>query len=77
MWDPYVNSILGHVADVGSKIVFDKFHIAKHPGDAVDRVRRRETKTLRASGDDRLAGTRTTDCDGVARTGANFHSEKQ
>jgi hypothetical protein len=27
-------------------------------GEAVDRVRRRENKTLRAAGDDRLTGTR-------------------
>ncbi len=58
MWDPYVNSVREHVPDAGSKIVFDKFHIAQHRVDAVDRVRRRENKTLRAAGDDRLKGTR-------------------
>jgi transposase len=36
---------------------FRKRH-AKHLGEAVDRVRRRENKTLRAAGDDRLKGTR-------------------
>ena len=40
------------------KIVYDKFHIAKHLGDAVDKVRRQENRTLRAAGDDRLTGTR-------------------
>lgn len=39
-----------HVADADRKIVFDKFHIAQHLGDAVDRVRRKENKTLRADG---------------------------
>jgi transposase len=58
MWDPYINSVRAHVPDADRKIVFDKFHIAKHLGEAVDRVRRREHKTLRAAGDDRLAGTR-------------------
>lgn len=58
MWDPYLNSVRTHVPDAERKIVFDKFHIAKHLGEAVDRVRRREHKTLRAAGDDRLAGTR-------------------
>ena len=58
MWDPYVNSTREHLADADSKIVFDKFHIAKHLGEAVDRVRRRENKTLRSAGDDRLSGTR-------------------
>ena len=41
-----------------SKIVFDKFHVAQHLGEAVDEVRRKENKALRAAGDDRLKGTR-------------------
>jgi transposase len=40
------------------KIVYDKFHIAKHLGEAVDQVRRKEQRTLKAAGDDRLTGTR-------------------
>jgi len=39
-------------------MVFDKYHIAKHQGEAVDRVRRREQKVLKAEGDDRLTGTK-------------------
>jgi len=31
--------------------------VAQHLGDAVDQVRRKENKTLKAAGDDRLAGT--------------------
>lgn len=58
MWDPYVASVRDHLAEGGNKIVFDKFHIAKHLGEAVDQVRRRENRTLRAAGDDRLTGTR-------------------
>lgn len=58
MWDPYINSVRAHVPEADRKIVFGKFHIAKHLGEAVDRLRRREHKTLRAAGDDRLAGTR-------------------
>ena len=58
MWDPYVTSTLNHLPEAQSKIVFDKFHIAKHLSEAVDQVRRRENKLLRAQGDDRLAGTR-------------------
>jgi transposase len=58
MWDPYVTSTLNHLPEAQSKIVFDKFHIAKHLSEAVDQVRRRENKQLRAQGDDRLAGTR-------------------
>jgi transposase len=58
MWDPYMDSVREHVPEAEGKIVFDKFHIAKHLGHAVDQVRRKENKTLRAAGDDRLAGTR-------------------
>lgn len=58
MWDPYVASVNEHLREGSKKIVFDKFHIAKHLGDAVDKVRRRENRTLRAAGDDRLTGTR-------------------
>lgn len=58
MWDPYINSTLKHLPAAQRKIVFDKFHIAKHLSEAVDLVRRRENKQLRAAGDDRLKGTR-------------------
>src|ERR1700693_2560188 len=33
-------------------------HIAKHLGEAVDKVRRKENQTLRAAGDDRPTATR-------------------
>jgi len=58
MWDPYVNSVRTNLEGGEGKIVFDKFHIAKHLGDAVDKIRRRENRTLKAAGDDRLTGTR-------------------
>lgn len=58
MWDPYVASVRNHVADADTKIVFDKFHIAQHLCQAVDQVRRKENKQLRAEGDQRLVGTR-------------------
>ena len=58
MWDPYINSTLNHLPEAERKIVFDKFHIAKHLSEGVDQVRRRENKQLRAAGDDRLTGTR-------------------
>jgi transposase len=58
MWDAYLNSIRKHLPEADQKIVFDKFHIAQHLTDAVDRVRRKEHKELRAAGDNRLKGTR-------------------
>lgn len=58
MWDPYVSSTKEHVPDAEKKIVFDKFHIAKHLNEAVDKVRRSEHKQLRALGDERLKGSK-------------------
>jgi len=58
MWDPYESSVRMHVPGAEDKIVYDKFHIAKHLGEAVDRVRRAENKVLRAQGDERLVGSK-------------------
>ena len=58
MWNPYIASVREHLPEADGKIVFDKFHIAKHLGEAVDKVRRKENKILRAAGDDTLVGTR-------------------
>ncbi len=54
MWPAYINSTHEHVPEADKKIVFDKFHIAMHLGDAVDKVRRQEHRALLAQGDDRL-----------------------
>lgn len=58
MWDPYVSSVKEHLEAAEEKIVFDKFHIAAHVGEAVDKVRREENKQLRERGDDSLTGTK-------------------
>ena len=58
MWDPYLASLQNHLPEAEEKIVFDKFHIAKHLGEAVDQVRRREHKALKVEGDERLTGTK-------------------
>jgi transposase len=58
MSEAYENSVRQHVAQAEDKIVYDKFHIAKNLGEAVDRVRRRENKALVAAGDTRLVGTK-------------------
>ncbi len=39
-------------------MAFDKFHVAGHLGDAVNKVRREEHERLQAVGDQRLKGTR-------------------
>ena len=58
MWEPYIQSTLAHLDDAPAKIVFDKFHIAKHLHDAVDKVRKAEHRALKQAKDDRLTGTK-------------------
>jgi transposase len=58
MWKPYMKATREHVPDADQKIAFDKFHVARHLGDAVDKVRRREHRELKAAGDTRLTGTK-------------------
>ena len=58
MWGPYITSTRKALPFADEKIVFDKFHILKHLGDAVDKVRRREHRELRAEDDHRLAKTK-------------------
>jgi len=58
MWEPYIRSVKSAVPDAESKIVFDKFHVAMHLNEAVDRVRRQEHRALMELGIDRLKGTK-------------------
>lgn len=58
MWDPYVDSVRSHLADADGKIVFDLFHIMGHMGKAVDSVRKRENRALRAGDDQSLVGSK-------------------
>lgn len=46
MWPPYITSTRKHLRFADEKIVYDKFHILKHLGDAVDKVRRKEHREL-------------------------------
>ena len=58
MWGPYIAATLAAVPAAGEKIAFDKFHVAMHLGEAVDRVRREENRALRERGDHTLTGTK-------------------
>lgn len=58
MHAPFIAAVRAQLPDGESKIAFDKFHVAKHLSDAVNKVRREEHKTLMANGDERLKGTR-------------------
>lgn len=56
MWPPFMNSVAKNLEDGASKIAFDKFHVAKMLGDAVDKTRREENRELLAEGDRSLVG---------------------
>jgi transposase len=58
MWEPYALVARAVIANADDKIVYDPFHIIAHMNDALDQVRRRENKALRAEGDDRLVGSK-------------------
>ncbi|MFQ5748613.1 MAG: ISL3 family transposase, partial [Planctomycetota bacterium] len=58
MWDPYIQSTLEHVPNAPEKICYDKFHVAKRLGEAVDQIRRQEHRALMKEGDDILKGTK-------------------
>ncbi len=58
MWGPYISATIEALPDAKTKIAFDKFHVAMHLGQAVDKVRREENRTLRDQGDESLVGSR-------------------
>jgi len=58
MWEPYINSVKEHLSSAEDKIVFDRFHIMKHMGEAVDTVRKGEHRELRAEGIETLTGSK-------------------
>jgi transposase len=58
MWEPFVGMIKTMIDDADKKIVFDRFHIVAHMNEALDKVRRRENRELKAAGDNRLSGSK-------------------
>ncbi|MBX6421760.1 MAG: ISL3 family transposase [Nevskia sp.] len=58
MWEPYITATQAQVPEAPRKIVFDRFHIMQHVGQAVDAVRKTEHRALRAAGDDTLTRTK-------------------
>ncbi len=56
MWPAFANSVKTNARQ--AEIVHDRFHISKHLNEAVDHVRRKEHKTLKQTGDDRLKGSK-------------------
>jgi len=58
MWPAYITATLAAIPGAEQKIAFDKFHVAKHLGEAVDKVRRREHRELLKVGIEILKGTK-------------------
>jgi transposase len=58
MWEPFALSVRDHLEGADDKIVYDKFHVMKYLGTAVDTVRKAENRTLVAAGDKSLSGTK-------------------
>lgn len=58
MWPAFIGATQKAVPGAETKIAFDKFHVAKYLGDAVDKVRRAEHKALRQLGCDDLTKTK-------------------
>lgn len=58
MWPAYIEATLAAIPGAEKKIAFDKFHIAKYLGDAVNAVRRQEHKALLKEGNGILKGSK-------------------
>lgn len=56
MWNAFINA--AHSVLPQAKLVHDKFHVAKHLNDAIDRTRRDEQRKLLARGDERVKRAR-------------------
>jgi len=58
MWPAYIKATLDQIPEAKNKIAFDKFHVAKYLGGAVDQVRKQEHKALLGDGWEDLKGTK-------------------
>jgi transposase len=58
MWSPYFETATRWIPFAADKIVFDRYHVVQHMNQAVDQVRRAESKMLAYEGDSTLKGTR-------------------
>ncbi len=58
IWPAFITATLRNIPEAETKIAFDKFHVAKLLGDAVDKVRRQEHRQLSAQGMDVLKGSK-------------------
>ncbi len=57
-WPAHINTTKECVPGAEAKITFDRFHVAKKVGEAVDQVRRQENQELKKDDRDDLVGTK-------------------
>ena len=58
MAPPFLKATREHLTDAERKIVFDKFHVAQHLSNAVNDVRKEESRELQAEGNRCLVGSK-------------------
>lgn len=58
MWRAYISAVEEWIPGAKRKICFDKFHVAQHLGQAVDKVRREEHRRFSKQGASPLSSTR-------------------
>jgi len=58
MWPAYIRATREAIPGAKEKIAFDKFHVAKYLGDAIDKVRRDEHRALQREGRNDLLRTK-------------------
>lgn len=58
LWPAFIGGARKWLEDADSKICFDRFHVAGFFGKAVDQVRKREHRDLKADGNESLKGTK-------------------
>jgi transposase len=54
MWQPYIAALQNTLKDAEGKMAFDRFHVAKHIGDAVNKVRGQEHRAFYEQGESPL-----------------------
>jgi len=58
MWEPYAQATREHVPDYENKLVYDKYHIMSHMSQAVDKVRRQESRSFQSAEVNPLKGSK-------------------
>lgn len=58
MWPGCMGAVERQIPEASKKICFDKFQLAQHLGDAVDRVRRQEHRVFLSAREGRLKGSK-------------------